>query len=222
MSARNVLLYVASIVVLAGISGCGSTRPDYERAKAADSIEAWETFLAAHPRSQYNGEVSARVTQLREEATRKEEEQRRESSAYNDTAIKRLQGYRVGVTSTMNLLWDGWNCVDAYKGKMGILAYADKGQGITIPIGIACPAGAVDSDTLEMVSDTEKFVLVGMGRRFFNSTWDGSTVRTKGGGLVKPLRVCTLNFKDRVLDSIVWVVPPDTAHDAIVNYCKTK
>jgi cell division septation protein DedD len=55
-----------SLALLAGASGCSHDQRDWSSAQAANTIEAYEGFISAHPKSAHAAEAQAQIAQLSE------------------------------------------------------------------------------------------------------------------------------------------------------------
>jgi hypothetical protein len=67
MSLRRTCVTVMSLALLAGALGCSHEQRDWRSAQAANTIEAYEQFVTAHPKSSRATDAQARIAQLTEE-----------------------------------------------------------------------------------------------------------------------------------------------------------
>lgn len=58
---------LASVVVLSLLAGCSREKIDWKSAEAADTVEAYDRFLARHPDGELAAQARARVAQLNED-----------------------------------------------------------------------------------------------------------------------------------------------------------
>ena len=54
-------------VVVLGLAGCSRQQSDWEKARAANSAEAYEQFLKSYPNGEFTAQAQARVKELYEE-----------------------------------------------------------------------------------------------------------------------------------------------------------
>jgi SPOR domain len=67
MSLRRTCVTLMSLALLAGAGGCSHEQRDWRSAQAANTIEAYEQFVTAHPKSARAADAQARIDQLTEE-----------------------------------------------------------------------------------------------------------------------------------------------------------
>ena len=67
MSLRRTGLILMSLALLAAASGCTHESRDWRSAQTANTIEAYEAFVTAHPKSARAADAQARIAQLTEE-----------------------------------------------------------------------------------------------------------------------------------------------------------
>jgi sporulation related protein len=67
MSLRRTCVILMSLALLAGASGCTHEQRDWRSAQAANTVEAYEAFVTAHPKSARAADAQARIAQLTEE-----------------------------------------------------------------------------------------------------------------------------------------------------------
>jgi SPOR domain len=67
MSLRRTCVTLMSLALLAGAGGCSHEQRDWRSAQAANTIEAYEQFATAHPKSARAADAQALIAQLTEE-----------------------------------------------------------------------------------------------------------------------------------------------------------
>jgi hypothetical protein len=66
MSLARVCVILMSVALLASASGCSHEQRDWRSAQAANTIEAYEGFISAHPKSARAADAQAQIAQLTE------------------------------------------------------------------------------------------------------------------------------------------------------------
>ena len=66
MVIRKSVLVLCCVVVL-GLAGCSRQQSDWEKARAANSAEAYEQFLKSYPNGEFTAQAQARLKELYEE-----------------------------------------------------------------------------------------------------------------------------------------------------------
>jgi cell division protein FtsN len=66
MSLSRIGVILTSVALLATASGCSHEQSDWHSAQAANTIEAYEAFINAHPKSARDADAQAQIAQLTE------------------------------------------------------------------------------------------------------------------------------------------------------------
>lgn len=92
MSRSRICVILISVALLATASGCSHEQRDWHSAQAANTIEAYEEFISAHPKSGRAADAQAQVAQLTEERDWQRASTTDTADAYRQFLVQHPQG----------------------------------------------------------------------------------------------------------------------------------
>jgi len=89
---KEVSVCIAVSVAAILFAGCATTRQDWERARATDTVSAYEEFLAKNPQNEFSDSAQRRIAELQDLSDWRNTEARGTAPAYEDYLKKRPNG----------------------------------------------------------------------------------------------------------------------------------
>ena len=201
---------VLSLVLLGSVLlGCASTTDDFKRAQDKDTIVAYQEFVRQHPNSEYTNIAKKRIMEIQKEKEEKSEQAKQSRLE----AIAKIRKYVPGSLTDDEFFAEGWNALDPYLEKIGILDFTEKDDSaegmmnLTVNMGFFIGYDLKEEGRFaDIIQSTFNFLLE--SRKLGNQV-----VSSKGGFRIKnegkyipPRKVCTLIFKNGQLDSVEWYI----------------